>query len=126
MAHPTAHEVQDLTPCGEELPVQLRDRRYGGLVYVRDEPGRLVELLVRRLVRAPEGFFWNLDQVSPLSPVDQQALNYARPYHPSVILRTPAWSSKIWIVRADHASSRRVFLLSMLDFTNWLTDVCEG
>ena len=39
VAHQAAHEVENLAACREEIPVQLRDRRYGGLVYVRDEPG---------------------------------------------------------------------------------------
>jgi hypothetical protein len=57
VAHPTAHQVEDLSASREQFPVQLRDRRYCGLVNVRDEPGRPVESLVRRLVGPPESLF---------------------------------------------------------------------
>src|SRR5215204_5389650 len=58
VADPTAHEVEELSSGRKQLPVQLRDRRDCGFVYVRDEPGRPVELLVRRLVGPPENILW--------------------------------------------------------------------
>ena len=64
VAHPAAHEVEDLAACREEIPVQLRDRRYGGLVYVRDEPGRPVELLVG----PPESLPWKPRQLPASLP----------------------------------------------------------
>jgi hypothetical protein len=68
VAQPAAHKVEDLAACREETPVQLRDRRYGGLVYVRDEPGRPVELLVRRLVGPPKSLPWKPRQLPASLP----------------------------------------------------------
>src|SRR5829696_2108603 len=56
VAYPAAQKVEDLPSRREKLSVQLRDGGYCLVVYVRDQPGSLVELLVRRLVGAPEGF----------------------------------------------------------------------
>src|SRR5215207_99377 len=50
---PTAHQVEHRSSWWEELPVELRDGGYGPPVYVGDEAGRPVELLVRRFVHAP-------------------------------------------------------------------------
>jgi hypothetical protein len=58
VADPAAHEIQEGSAGWEEVPVQLRDGAYGPLIDVRHEPGRAVELLVWRLVGAPEGVLW--------------------------------------------------------------------
>src|SRR3712207_1428501 len=58
VADPAAHQIEDLAVRLEELPVELGDGGYRPVVYVGDEPGRAVEVLVRRLVVAPERFPW--------------------------------------------------------------------
>jgi lipoate-protein ligase A len=46
--------IEDLPAGREELPVEFRHGGYSPVVYVRDEAGSPVELLVRRLVGASE------------------------------------------------------------------------
>jgi hypothetical protein len=47
----------------EELPIELGHGSNGAVVYVRDEPRRPVEFLVRRLVGTPESLPWQLRQL---------------------------------------------------------------
>ena len=61
---PAAHEV-GISPHSGRVPVQLRDGGDRPFVYVRDEPGCPVELLIRRLVGTPESLFWNWWQLPP-------------------------------------------------------------
>ena len=46
MTYPTAHQVENLAAWRKELPIKLGDGCDSPVVYVRDEPGRTVELLV--------------------------------------------------------------------------------
>lgn len=60
MRDPTAHQVQYRSVRREVLPIKLGDGGDGAIVYMSDEPGETVELLVRGLVVAPESSWGQL------------------------------------------------------------------
>lgn len=54
MRNPTAHQIQDHAVRREALPVELCNGCYGPVVYVGNEPRRLVEQFVWDLIVALE------------------------------------------------------------------------
>ena len=58
MANATAHEIQDGPARREMIPIELCNSGDGPVIYVGEESGRPVEILVWRLVVASEISCW--------------------------------------------------------------------